>query len=72
METIYAWLWTLLAFVLTWMVFHIINRKKAATEEAEAEAEERTDGAVDVIIVGAGVAGAALAYAFAKVYICVM
>ncbi|KAL1206081.1 Squalene epoxidase 4 [Cardamine amara subsp. amara] len=66
METTYAWLWTLLAFSLTWMVFHLIKKKKAATKEAEAEAEERIDGAADVIIVGAGVAGAALAYALAK------
>lgn len=68
METTYAWLWTLLAFLLTWMVYHLIKKKKAATEEAEAETEERTDGAADVIIVGAGVAGASLAYALAKVY----
>lgn len=66
----YAWLWTLLAFVLTWMVLHLIKMKKAATEDVEAEAEERSDGATDVIIVGAGVAGASLAYALAKVYIC--
>ncbi|CAA7023368.1 unnamed protein product [Microthlaspi erraticum] len=66
MATTYAWLWTVLAFVLTWMVFHIIKRKKEATEETEAEAEERRDGVADVIIVGAGVAGAALAYALAK------
>ncbi|CAH8352077.1 unnamed protein product [Eruca vesicaria subsp. sativa] len=60
----YAWLWTLLAFVLTWMVFHLIKRKAGDTEEAEAE--ERRDDVTDVIIVGAGVAGSALAYALAK------
>lgn len=70
MAATYAWLWTLLAFVLTGMVFHLIKMKKVATEEAEAESEERRDGATDVLIVGAGVAGAALAYALAKVYIC--
>ncbi|XP_023637656.1 squalene epoxidase 4 isoform X2 [Capsella rubella] len=66
MATTYAWLWTLLAFVLTWIVFHVLKTKKAATEEAETEAEERRDGATDVIIVGAGIAGASLAYALAK------
>ncbi|CAF2144764.1 hypothetical protein BRARA_B03700 [Brassica rapa] len=62
----YAWLWTLLAFILTWIVFHLIKRKKTAAEEAEADTEERRDGVADVIIVGAGVAGSALAYALAK------
>ncbi|KAF8089973.1 hypothetical protein N665_0493s0028 [Sinapis alba] len=66
MASAYTWLWTLLAFVLTWMVFHLIKRKKAATEEVEVMAEERRGGDLDVIIVGAGVAGAALAYALAK------
>ncbi|XP_010421225.1 PREDICTED: squalene epoxidase 4 [Camelina sativa] len=66
MTTTYAWLWTLFAFVLTWMVFHLIKTKKAAIEEAEAKVEERRDGATDVIIVGAGIAGASLAYALAK------
>ncbi|CAA0404501.1 Squalene epoxidase [Arabidopsis suecica] len=66
MAMTYAWLWTLLAFVLTWMVFHLIKMKKAATGDLEAEAEARRDGATDVIIVGAGVAGASLAYALAK------
>lgn len=69
MVSTYAWLWTLLAFVLTWMVFYLIKKKKAETDEAEAEAEERRDGVADVIIVGAGVAGSALAYALAKVYL---
>ncbi|KAL0658770.1 hypothetical protein Bca4012_079355 [Brassica carinata] len=67
MATTYTWLWTLLAFILTWMVFHLIKRKKVGTEETEVDAEETRDGeAHDVIIVGAGVAGAALAYALAK------
>lgn len=65
MVSTYAWLWTLLAFVLTWMVFYLIKKKKAETDEAE----ERRDGVADVIIVGAGVAGSALAYALAKVYL---
>lgn len=70
MATTYTWLWTLLAFILTWMVFHLIKRKKIGTEETEVDAEETRDGeAHDVIIVGAGVAGAALAYALAKVYL---
>ena len=69
MAMTYAWLWTLLAFVLTWMVFHLIKMKKAAPGDLEAEAEARRDGATDVIIVGAGVAGASLAYALAKVYL---
>ncbi|CAE6117831.1 unnamed protein product [Arabidopsis arenosa] len=59
-------LWTLLAFALTWTVFYVTNRKKKATELADAAAEERRDGAADVIIVGAGVGGSALAYALAK------
>ncbi|KAL0692261.1 hypothetical protein Bca4012_059441 [Brassica carinata] len=66
MVSTYAWLWTLLTFVLTWMVFYLIKRKKAATDDAEAETEEGRDGVADVIIVGAGVAGSALAYALAK------
>lgn len=59
--------WTLLAFVLTWTVFYITNRGKKTTKLADAVAEERTDGATDVIIVGAGVGGSALAYTLAKV-----
>lgn len=69
MATTYTWSWTLLAFILTWMVFHLIKRKKVGTEEIEVEEEETRDGEADVIIVGAGVAGAALAYALAKVYL---
>ncbi|AED93264.1 FAD/NAD(P)-binding oxidoreductase family protein [Arabidopsis thaliana] len=59
-------LWTLLAFVLTWTVFYVTNRKKKAPELADAAAEERRDSAADVIIVGAGVGGSALAYSLAK------
>lgn len=63
------WLWTaLLAFVLTWMVFHVSNKRKKMMKFADATAEERRDGDTDVIIVGAGVGGSALAYALAKVY----
>lgn len=69
MATTYAWLWTVFAFVLTWMISHFIKRKKAANEEEDTKAEERRDGVADVIIVGAGVAGAALAYALAKVHL---
>lgn len=60
-------LWTLLAFVLTWAVFHVTHRKTKATKMADAAAEERRDGGADVIIVGAGVGGSALAYTLAKV-----
>ncbi|CAH2044273.1 unnamed protein product [Thlaspi arvense] len=60
-------LWTLLAFVLTWTVFYVTNRRKKATNLAEATVEERRDGGADIIIVGAGVGGSALAYALAKV-----
>jgi len=60
-------LWTLLAFMLTWTVFYVTNRGKKATQLADAVVEEREDGATDVIIVGAGVGGSALAYALAKV-----
>ncbi|EOA20416.1 hypothetical protein CARUB_v10000725mg [Capsella rubella] len=58
--------WTLLAFVLTWTVFYFTNRKNKGTKLAETVVEERKDGATDVIIVGAGVGGSALAYALAK------
>ncbi|CAH8272065.1 unnamed protein product [Arabidopsis lyrata] len=58
---------TLLAFVLTWTLFYDTNRGKKATKSADAVVEERKDGAAaDVIIVGAGVGGSALAYALAK------
>ncbi|XP_010493554.1 PREDICTED: squalene epoxidase 5-like [Camelina sativa] len=59
-------LWTLLTFVLTWTVFYVTNRTKKVTKPADAVPEEREDGATDVIIVGAGVGGSALAYALAK------
>uniref|UniRef100_A0A1J3H9A9 Squalene monooxygenase n=4 Tax=Noccaea caerulescens TaxID=107243 RepID=A0A1J3H9A9_NOCCA len=59
-------LWTLCAFVLTWTVFHVTNRRKKTTKMADAVAEEIRDGGSDVIIVGAGVGGSALAYALAK------
>ncbi|CAL9231381.1 unnamed protein product [Arabidopsis halleri] len=59
--------WTLLAFVLTWTLFYVTNRGKKATKLADAVVDERKDGAAaDVIIVGAGVGGSALAYALAK------
>lgn len=60
-------LWTLCTFVLTWTVFHVTNRRKKTTKTADAVAEEIRDGGADVIIVGAGVGGSALAYALAKV-----
>jgi len=60
-------LWTLVAFVLTWTVFYLTNMKKKATDLADTVAEDQKDGAADVIIVGAGVGGSALAYALAKV-----
>jgi len=41
--------------------------KKKATDLADTVAEDQKDGAADVIIVGAGVGGSALAYALAKV-----
>ncbi|XP_010454706.1 PREDICTED: squalene epoxidase 5 [Camelina sativa] len=68
MDTAFAYVsvWTLLAFVLTWTVFYFTNMKSKATKLAETLAEERKDGATDVIIVGAGVGGSALAYALAK------
>ncbi|CAA0404507.1 unnamed protein product [Arabidopsis thaliana] len=40
--------------------------KKKATDLADTVAEDQKDGATDVIIVGAGVGGSALAYALAK------
>ncbi|KAG2240200.1 hypothetical protein Bca52824_090961 [Brassica carinata] len=59
-------LWMLLAFVLSWTIFHVTNRKKKATKLADVATEERREGGPDVIIVGAGVGGSALAYALAK------
>ena len=65
-------LWTLLAFVLTWTTYHVTNRRKKTTKLADAAVEEIRDGGPDVIVVGAGVGGSALAYALAKVInICV-
>ncbi|XP_023637215.1 squalene epoxidase 5 [Capsella rubella] len=58
--------WTLLTFMLTWTVFYVTNRSKKATKSEDAAPEERKDGATDVLIVGAGVGGSALAYALAK------
>ena len=60
-------LWTLLAFVLTWTVFYVNNRRKKVALLPDAATEVRRDGDADVIIVGAGVGGSALAYALAKV-----
>ncbi|KAL1210246.1 Squalene epoxidase 5 [Cardamine amara subsp. amara] len=62
----HACLWTLLAFVLTWTVFYVTNRRKKATKLADTVAEEHKDSDADVIIVGAGIGGSALAYALAK------
>ncbi|KAJ0236267.1 Squalene epoxidase 6 [Hirschfeldia incana] len=62
----YVCLWTLLAFVLTWTVFYVNNRRKKVAKLADAETAVRRDGDADVIIVGAGVGGSALAYALAK------
>ncbi|VVB17403.1 unnamed protein product [Arabis nemorensis] len=62
-------LWTLLAFVLTWTVFYVTSRRtkgKKAAKLVDMVAEERRDGGTDVIIVGAGVGGSALAYSLAK------
>lgn len=60
-------LWTLLGFLLTWTIFHVTNKRKKGAELADAVVEERRDGGADVIIVGAGVGGSALAYVLAKV-----
>ncbi|CAH2044276.1 unnamed protein product [Thlaspi arvense] len=62
----YLWLWTLLAFLLTWTLFHVANHSKKKSKLADVVEEERRDGGADVIIVGAGVGGSALAYALAK------
>ncbi|CAN6862499.1 unnamed protein product [Brassica oleracea] len=60
-------LWTLLAFVVTWTVFYVNNRRKKVAKLADVATEVRRDGGgADVIIVGAGVGGSALAYALAK------
>ncbi|KAH0912943.1 LOW QUALITY PROTEIN: hypothetical protein HID58_036264 [Brassica napus] len=69
MDLPHVWLWTmLLAFVLTWMIFHFNNqrKKKSMLKLAEAATEEIREGVADIIIVGAGVGGSALAYALAK------
>ncbi|KAL1226169.1 Squalene epoxidase 5 [Cardamine amara subsp. amara] len=66
MAFIHVCVWTLFAFVLTWTVLYITNKKKKTMKLADAVAEERSDDAADVIIVGAGVGGSALAYALAK------
>ncbi|CAN6859108.1 unnamed protein product, partial [Brassica oleracea] len=61
-------LWTLLVFVLTWTTYHVTNWRKKTTKVADAAVEEIRDGGPDVIVVGAGVGGSALAYALAKRY----
>ncbi|KAJ0239151.1 hypothetical protein HA466_0236550 [Hirschfeldia incana] len=69
MDLPHVWLWTmLLAFVLTWMFFHVSNqrKKKSMLKLAEAATEEIREGDADIIIVGAGVGGSALAYALAR------
>lgn len=58
---------TLLVAVLTWAIFHVSNRSKKTTKLVDTAVQERRDGGPDVIIVGAGVGGSALAYALAKV-----
>ncbi|KAF2595853.1 hypothetical protein F2Q68_00012369 [Brassica cretica] len=60
-----VFLWTLLAFVLTWTTYHVTNRRKKATKLADVAVEEIRYGGPDVIIVGAGIGGSALAYALA-------
>ncbi|KAG5381978.1 hypothetical protein BRARA_I00581 [Brassica rapa] len=62
----HVFLWTLLAFLLTWTVFYVNNRRKKVAKLPDAATEVRRDGDADVIIVGAGVGGSALAYALAK------
>ncbi|XP_010552538.1 PREDICTED: squalene epoxidase 5-like [Tarenaya hassleriana] len=57
-----VWVWTLLAVVLTWTVFHATRKTKKKSITAEVR---KGCGGTDVIIVGAGVAGATLAYALA-------
>ena len=62
-------LWTtLLSVVVTWAISHVSNRRKKTTKLTDTTAgQERRYGGPDVIIVGAGVGGSALAYALAKV-----
>ncbi|CAN8252162.1 unnamed protein product [Cochlearia groenlandica] len=62
------WLWTVIVFVLTWTLIHVASRSKRTVKllAAEAAVVEKRDGDADVIIVGAGVGGSALAYALAK------
>ncbi|KFK23559.1 hypothetical protein AALP_AAs41881U000500 [Arabis alpina] len=62
-------LWTLVALLLTWTVVYVTNRRtkgKKTAKLVDTAAEERRDGGADVIIVGAGVGGSALAYSLAK------
>ncbi|KAL0669305.1 hypothetical protein Bca4012_032009 [Brassica carinata] len=61
-------LWTtLLSVVVTWAISHVSNRRKKTTKLTDTTAgQERRYGGPDVIIVGAGVGGSALAYALAK------
>ncbi|CAH8362997.1 unnamed protein product [Eruca vesicaria subsp. sativa] len=67
MASPYLWLWTVLAFLLTWTSLYIANQSKKKPKLTDLEVEERRDdGGADVIIVGAGVGGSALAYALAK------
>ncbi|KAL0725750.1 hypothetical protein Bca4012_040349 [Brassica carinata] len=56
---------TLLSVVLTWAISYI-RRKKTTKLTNTAAGQQRRDGGPDVIIVGAGVGGSALAYALAK------
>ncbi|XP_010553770.1 PREDICTED: squalene epoxidase 5-like [Tarenaya hassleriana] len=63
----YVWPLTLVAVVLTWTAFNVDKKKKKKRQNNKAAAtagSRRSD--TDVIIVGAGVAGSALAYALAK------
>ncbi|KAH0928817.1 hypothetical protein HID58_014544 [Brassica napus] len=61
-------LWTtLLSVVVTWAISHVSNRRKKTTKLTDTTAgQEIRYGGPDVIIVGAGVGGSALAYALAK------
>ncbi|XP_010519460.1 PREDICTED: squalene epoxidase 4-like [Tarenaya hassleriana] len=64
----YVWIWTLFAIVLTWTAFHNGKKKghNATETETETESETANRNGADVIVVGAGVAGSALAYVLAK------